>query len=506
MFSNASSDDFKLLIDSVGEGLLIADKKGQITLVNRRCCELFGYTEEELLGQKVELLIPASARKTHVAHRDGYNAAPKKRQMGSDMNLTGLKKDGSTFHVEISLNHSKIKDDPIAIAVITDISERVIQDQKIKELNANLEKKVEERTKEVLESQRLYSAIAKNFPNGTINVFDKALKYLFVEGLELREIGIDPNKLIGTSYLDKVNQEIRPQLESEFEKVFKGNNRIFELEYHGEFYSINAVPLSFSDEEIDKILVVEENITAQKIVTQKREEALQKEKRLNEMKSRFVSMASHEFRTPLSTVLSSVSLIEKHLEKGNIDKTVKHTGRIRSAVAGLTEILNDFLSVEKLESNIQEAKLEMFDLKKFCHEIGEELDTITKEGQEIKVYFEGEDWMINSDPQVMKNICYNLLSNAIKYSKEGDEIIVKVVKSDDLTISVQDFGIGIPYEEQKDMFNRFFRAKNVTNIKGTGLGLNIVKKYLELLNGEITFVSELNEGTTFTFKIPLTHE
>ena len=495
---------YKTLFDSIGEGLLIVDKEGKIVLLNPRCVELFGFEESELIGQTVEMLIPMPVRSKHVKLRSDFHESPRKRRMGRNMNLQACKKNGELFHVEISLNHFESNNETYVIAVITDVTERVLKDLQIQELNANLEQKVEERTKEVLESQKLYSAIAKNFPNGTINVFDKNLCYLFVEGLELQELGIKKENLIGKCYLDKISQDIRPQLETELMDVFNGVNKDFEIAHNDQFYRINAVPLTVED--IDKILVVEENITVQKTIEQKREEALQKEKHLNEMKSRFVSMASHEFRTPLSTVLSSVSLVEKYLEKGKIENTVKHTKRIRSAVAGLTEILNDFLSVEKLETTLNEAKNVTFDFQLFIQDMIEEMLTITKDAQTIIPILEGNDWIIKSDPKILKNVLYNLLSNAIKYSSEGQEIILKAKKTDKLTVSIQDFGIGIPTEEQDSLFERFFRAKNVTNIKGTGLGLNIVKKYVETLNGEITFESKLSEGTNFTITIPIKND
>ncbi|MCB9224767.1 MAG: ATP-binding protein [Crocinitomicaceae bacterium] len=499
-------DIYKILFESIGEGLLIADRTGTIVMANPRCCELFGCTEEGMEGRKVEELIPMNLREKHVHHREYYQANPKKRQMGMNMNLLAQRKDGSKFHVEISLNHFKSGEDIYIVAVLTDVSERVRQQTEIKELNANLEKKVELRTREVLESQKLYSAIAKNFPNGTINVFDKDLKYIFVEGLELQELGINKELLIGTSYLDKIQQEVRPKLEKELVEVFKGKAKKFEINYMNQIYRINAVPLSVSDNVIDKILVVEENVTAQKQVEKKREEALSKEKQLNEMKSRFVSMASHEFRTPLSTVLSSVSLIEKYIEKGDLDKTEKHTSRIKSAVAGLTEILNDFLSVDKLESNKSVVEKKDFDYKEFALEITEEMKTICKPGQEIVVNMTGENWMIHSDPRIMKNVLYNLISNAIKYSPEGQKIAFNsAIQDKSLKVEVIDKGIGIPAEDQKELFSRFFRAKNVTNIKGTGLGLNIVKKYVEMLGGDISFTSELNEGSTFFVNLPINH-
>ncbi|MEX1001611.1 MAG: ATP-binding protein [Crocinitomicaceae bacterium] len=497
---------YHVLFDSVGEGLIIVNSKGAIVMANPRSCNLFGYTKEEMATLKVEDLIPQSLREKHVHHREEYHEHPRKRRMGRNMNLKALKKDGNEFDVEISLNHFQANGDAYVVAVITDVTERVIQQTQIQELNANLERKVEERTQQVLESQKLYSTIAKNFPNGTINVFDRDLKYIFLEGLELQELGVNKERLIGTSYLDKIAKDVRPTIERELNKVFKGESKDFELKHLDQIYRINAVPLSDDKDRIDKILVVEENITEQKLIEQQQEAALQKERQLNEMKSRFVSMASHEFRTPLSTVLSSVSLIEKYIEKEEIDKTEKHIKRVKSAVAGLTEILNDFLSVEKLESNKSVVNLQEFDYRQFSEDMVEEMRTICLPGQKINSSLEATHTSIRTDQKILKNVLYNLLSNAIKYSKENQEIIYHSEITDtQLKITIKDNGIGIPKEEQGDLFERFFRAKNVTNIKGTGLGLNIVKKYVEMLEGEIHFESELNEGTTFFLNLPLTN-
>ena len=495
---------YAVLFETIAEGLLIVDTTGKIVLANPQACEMFQCDKETIIGNKVEQLIPMPSREKHVKLREDYQKNPHKRQMGKNLNLKAVKKDGSTFDVEISLNHFKSDGNTYVAAVLTDITERVIQQNQIKELNESLEQKVEERTKQVIESQKMYSAIARNFPNGTINVFDKDLKYLFVEGLELQELGVSKEKLIGTSYLDKISQEIRPTIEKELTEVFKGESKIFELEHQGQVYKINAVPLPSGDSFNSKILVVEENITAQKMVEQQREEALQKERQLNELKSRFVSMASHEFRTPLSTVLSSVSLIEKYIEKTELEKTEKHIKRVKNAVASLTEILNDFLSVEKLESDKYDVNTVAFDYKEFVEDIVEEMKTIMKTDQEIELVINAANSIINSDPKILKNILYNLISNAIKYSEEGKTITFKNdIVNDGLKIEVIDEGIGIPKEDQEELFGRFFRAKNVTNIKGTGLGLNIVKKYVEMLNGDINFESELNKGTTFSIIIPL---
>ena len=232
--------------------------------------------------------------------------------------------------------------------------------------------------------------------------------------------------------------------------------------------------------------------------------ALEKEKELGELKSRFVSMASHEFRTPLSTILSSVSLIGRYKEAGQIEKIDKHVDRVKSAVENLTGILNDFLSLSKLEEGKVENNPETFLLFAFCKKSIDELQGLLKQGQEIKFISEGEDFTIFLDKRILKNILFNLLSNAIKYSPEHKPIhCEKYKKEDTLNIIIRDEGIGIPQADQEHLFSRFFRATNVTNIQGTGLGLNIVKKYVALLEGNISFKSEFGKGTSFHVQIPI---
>lgn len=237
--------------------------------------------------------------------------------------------------------------------------------------------------------------------------------------------------------------------------------------------------------------------------------ALQKEKELSELKSRFVSMASHEFRTPLSTVLSSNSLIQKYLDKiDNLDAPIKekinkHNDRIISSIKNLNAILNDLLSLGKIEEGKIVIKKENFIVQELFNELCEEMSAYLKSNQSLNISHTGDE-SINTDRHILHNILINLTTNASKYSAEGKEIhIISTVKNKELTIQIVDQGIGIPKEDNEYMFDRFFRAKNVTNIQGTGLGLNIVKKYLELIDGDIAFESELNVGSTFTVKINL---
>lgn len=232
-------------------------------------------------------------------------------------------------------------------------------------------------------------------------------------------------------------------------------------------------------------------------------QALEKEKALNEIKSRFVSTASHEFRTPLGTILSSVSLIQKYTKTEEQDKREKHINRIKTAVNHLTEMLNDFLSLDKLEEGIVRYSPTSIDIPSMLKQIVEDIYPLLKKNQHIRFQHTSKQNFFTTDAAILKNILFNLISNASKYSDEGKAIdIESCIKNKQLCISIKDEGYGIPPEEQPFLFTRFFRAKNVSNIQGTGLGLNIVKKYLELMNGSINFESQLNKGSTFTIYIP----
>lgn len=492
-----------LLFKSAAEGLVLTNTKGIIRLVNPRMEELFGYDEGELLGQTVEMLIPEDLRTRHVNHRHNYNEAPTQRAMGIGLDLVARRKDGSNFPIEISLNHFEHKGQMMVMALISDVTERKKSDLALKQLNQELEQKVAERTKDLKESQRLHSIISRNFPNGTINVFDRNLNYVFVEGMEMYRMGIDGSRLVGTSYLERLDIEIRDEIKDKLMEVFKGVDSNFEIIFKGRTYMINAVALPDEDGIVEQILVVEQNITPLKKAQNDIHEALEKERQLSELKSRFVSMASHEFRTPLTTVLSSLALLKKYVERDiDKDKQFKHINRIRGSVHHLTTILNDFLSLDKLEEGKIEVHLEEFDICDFLQAVIEEVEGMTKEDQEIDLK-KSEKHHVVSDKNMMRNIINNLLSNAIKYSPEGSTIHVQCTwEEEELHVSVRDEGMGIPESEQKHLFERFFRAKNALNIEGTGLGLSIIKKYLDLLGGSIRLRSTEGKGTECIITLP----
>jgi PAS domain S-box-containing protein len=248
---------------------------------------------------------------------------------------------------------------------------------------------------------------------------------------------------------------------------------------------------------------LEEEVIERKKAEEEVRKSLEKERELNDLKSKFVSIASHEFRTPLSTVMSSASLIQQYKDRKDYEKQDKHILRIKSSVTHLTQILNDFLSLGKLEEGKVDVKIEGVEIKHFLSEIAEEATSFLKEGQKVTLNYAHDVETILTDSRILRNIMFNLISNASKYSDANKSISVRCENIQERTLfSIADQGIGIPKEDQRHLFDRFYRASNAGNVQGTGLGLNIVKRYVELIGGEISFESEYEKGSTFFISLP----
>lgn len=228
--------------------------------------------------------------------------------------------------------------------------------------------------------------------------------------------------------------------------------------------------------------------------------ALDKERDVNELKSRFISLASHEFRTPLTTILTSLYLIGTHGQLN--EEQSRYASKIRKSIDNLTDILNDFLSLSKLEEGMVEHLPLRIDLPYVIGSIIEEMSEYGTGKREIRYEHTGTHES-EIDAKLLRNILFNLISNAIKFSPEHEPVVIgSSVSSQEIRISVKDRGIGISEEDQQHLFERFFRGENATYIQGTGLGLNLVARYAELMSGTITVESSRDAGTCFTLILP----
>jgi len=235
--------------------------------------------------------------------------------------------------------------------------------------------------------------------------------------------------------------------------------------------------------------------------------SLEKEKELGHLKTRFIAMASHEFKTPLSSILSSAALISRYNAVENTEDRKRHIERIKASVNHLNTILTDFLSIARLEEGRFQPQISKFRVDDVVSDLLSEMEVLLKPNQTLAFEYKTDHLEMESDKNIFRNILYNLLSNAIKYSGEKTPITCKVQKKGlNMVIEIKDQGIGIPARERRHIGTRFFRSSNVTHLQGTGLGLNIVRSYLNLLKGNLTFKSHQNKGTTFILTITSTHE
>ena len=398
------------LFENATEGIILTNGIGNIVMANPAVERMFEYSKDELIDKPIEILIPEKFKPHHHQLRDGFYHKPSNRVMGQGRDLNGRKKDGSDMPVEVSLSHYQRDGELFVIAFIVDITQR-------KEIENRMLKQKEE--------------------------------------------------------LEKITDKIR-QLNADLEVKVD-----------------------------ERTLILKEALQKLEESQQELSEALDKEKQLNEIKSRFVSMASHEFRTPLTTVLSSASLISKYTGADDQEKRDKHILRIKNSVNNLNDILEDFLSLGKLNEGRIDKRIEQVNLKEVLADTIDEMKAITKPGQQILLDCNG-DCFAFTDRKLFRNILINLISNAIKFSEEGKTIsIAGKLSGDKAIIAVSDQGIGISDEDQEHLFSSFFRGANATNIQGTGLGLHIVKRYVDLLGGELALQSELNKGTTINFVIPI---
>jgi signal transduction histidine kinase len=359
----------------------------------------------------------------------------------------------------------------------------------------------------LVKSQQMLAVIAKNYPNGIIAVYNKNLICEFIEGQEITKLGLNKTDFLGKNITETFG-ETTGQIQNNYLKsTLQGNNEVYEINYGNNNYLFYTTPIKDDHNKIERMVVVALNITKIKVAEEQIRQALDKANELSEMKSRFISMASHEFRTPLSTILSSLNLMTKYYELKDDNKFKSHTVKIKSAITNLTEILEYFLSVEKLDTGHFKIEPDTFDLVDFITQHMEDVKDVLKDKQRFVSQLPNNQLIINHDKKLIRTILQNLISNAIKYTPENGEIKITLMEANNhFEIKVFDNGIGIPPNEQKHLFERFYRAKNAANIQGTGIGLNIIKKYIELIGGSITFTSVLNQGTVFTVNLPIVYK
>jgi len=392
-----------LKVESVG--IILLDAQQHIIEANQSAERMFGYKIKELNQLHLQVLFSdANTIELENQLKVFLNQGVKEKKE-KNLSIYGMHKSKSMFPVEVSLNVFKLCDKEYIMALVTDISTRKEQEEKLSKLNAKFEQKIILKTKEL-------------------------------------------------------------------------NETISQLE-HENMLRVDA----------------EKDINI----------AFRRERELNKLKTNFLSLVSHEFKTPLSGILTSIILLGKYNLAEQQEKRDKHIKIITDKVQYLNNILNDFLSLEKLETGNINYNLSTFKLGKVIKEVVSNANILLKEGQTIDYSDSIDEISLFQDEKIIELTLSNLINNAIKYSSENSVIAIRVRQDLEITtLEIIDDGIGIPKIDQKNIFNRYFRAENALLTEGTGIGLNISKTHIENLGGSINFESTENKGTTFTISIPNT--
>lgn len=504
-----SEERLRLVIEASPSGMLMVDKRGSIVLVNSQVERLFGYSRAELLGQPIEILVPAGAKSQHPGHRDNFFAKPSVRAMGSGRDLFGVRKDGTQIPVEIGLNPLVSDGQQFVLASVVDITER---------------KRAEERLRLVVEAS----------PSGMI-MMDGDGRMVLVNAQVEKLFGYDRSELIGEKMEMLVPERFRHEHPGHRRKFHAepaaramGMGRdLFALTKSGDEIPVeiglNPIAMESGQFVLASVVDITERRRAEQVLidhqvelekrvaerTKELAEARDQAQSASKHKSEFVANMSHEIRTPMNAIVGMCNV----LLKTKLDsRQTRYAQNVRDGANALLTVINDILDFSKMEAGRLELEVVDFDLVKTVESTCDLLATVARSkklslmsyiGAEVSHQFRG-------DPERLRQILINLCSNAIKFTSRGEVVMraeAESVAGDIVNVrfSVSDQGIGLKPDEQERLFQPFMQADGSISRRfgGTGLGLSICKRLVSLMNGTIGVDSESGKGSTFWFVVPL---
>ncbi len=368
---------------------------------------------------------------------------------------------------------------------------------------------------ELRDSERKLRTILDSALDAVVTIDEKGIVTEWNNQAEVI-FGFSPEEAIGLPLTDTIippqhhashNRGMAHYLKTGVGPVLGQKIEITALRKGGEEFPIELAIVPVMMKGIHSFTAFISDITVQKQVHQEMEKALSKERELNELKSRFVAMTSHEFRTPLTTIKQNIDLVSFKLENKHPDDFAgykKYLDRVESEIRRVTSLMNDILMMGRIDSGKIEVRKEATDLKAFCERIIQQHVSSRLDERNIGFKVSGVPRPVEVDVDLFDHVIQNLISNAFKYSegKADPEVTLRYDKLNEVYFHIRDFGIGIPKKDQKGLFQSFYRATNVQNIQGSGLGLSIVKEFVDLHGGQISVKSEKNKGSEFIVEIP----
>jgi PAS domain S-box-containing protein len=443
--------------------------------------------------------------------------------------------DGTEKYVHLASNILFLESDVMMQITFVDVTDRKIAETEMKRLNEELEERVVDRTSklnktlvdlrnEMAQRARLTkelqvkSEILERTTSFCI-VFNKKGDVSYITPYTSELLGWKSEELIGTNFWNKITANVFEGEKFDTDLISKwftdteslGTSYVLEIKTKtNRNDEIKYLRLSNSLGQLNTLIVAGAEITEQ-MQTQRTleemgkrlEETLEGEKELNELKTRFISMVSHEFRTPLTVILNCASVIEQAFETNRTDIGMQYLDKINKSVKTMNDLMEDVLLIGRGQTH-KVKKVELIDVVEFVKSSVKDIQEAYNFNSKAVLEIKNDCKPFYSDESALKHIVHNLITNALKYTTNGKDARITIDKdNNNLLFSVSDQGIGIPQDDLKRLFSNFFRGSNVGKISGTGLGLHIVKQSVDNLLGEISVESVVNKGTTFSVKLPM---
>jgi len=476
--------------DLIGTVIVTTDLDGKITLANKRTCDLLGYEEDELIGKPwLDLLVSDSDK----AYFKGFWIGNKLREkVGMEIIRFEIRtRKGRRKYIEFKIVVVQGEDIPDSLLLSgKDVTEFI---------------KIQNELQQSLQRHR---TLASSIPGVNMYLFDKQMRYIIAEGSELKNLGLSPSYFEGKKLTEIFDAKVRNALVPLYKVALEGKEISTEFIYRDNYYTIWVYPLRNHEGEVYGGMAITQNITREKIDSEKLSEAKRMAEEANQTKSEFLANISHEIRTPLSAI---VGFAEQMLKTNLEPRQQQFIEIIEKSSEQLLSLVNDLLILSKIEAGRIDFDEDLFKIENVVNYVYQSMKTKASEKNiDFEVIFEeGAKGVVVGDEFRLSQILINLVSNAIKFTDKG-EVKIKCYRETEtegksiINFEISDTGVGIPKDKVNIIFEQFKQADSAVTKKygGTGLGLTISKRLVEMQKGKITVTSKLHKGTVFVVSLP----